>query len=191
MNPEDETFSAFRSFKGKQRMNNDNQDAEATLNRLLKEMPAEPRGDFPSRVLAELYANDRRIARLLGETPVVPASGFAEKTLAALRVAKKESAAGNAVPFRSPRFFAGTRLFRAAALAASLAIVCGVAVRVGGNGSANRLEERLAQTLADDPELYALAQAEDEAPSFDELLEASQILSNIDPNVLEIFAYND
>lgn len=194
MNRRDETFSGLRSFKKRQSMKNERQDAEATLNRLLAEMPAEPSGDFPSRVLAELSAGDRRLARLFRETPVVPAPDFAEKTLAAIRASKEESAdaAGrNAVPFRRPRFFAGTRLFRAAALAASLAIVCGVAFRFGGNASGDRLEERLARTLADDPELYALAQAEDETPSFDELLEASRILSNIDPNVLEIFAYND
>ena len=193
MNRRDETFSGLRSFKKRQSMKNERQDAEATLNRLLAEMPAEPSGDFPSRVLAELSAGDRRLARLFRETPVVPAPDFAEKTLAAIRAAKEESADAddNAVPFRRPRFFAGTRLFRAAALAASLAIVCGVAFRFGRSASGDRLEERLARTLADDPELYALAQAEDETPSFDELLEASRILSNIDPNVLEIFAYND
>ena len=193
MNRRDETFSGLRSFKKRQSMKNERQDAEATLNRLLAEMPAEPSGDFPSRVLAELSAGDRRLARLFRETPVVPAPDFAEKTLAAIRASKEESADAddNAVPFRRPRFFAGTRLFRAAALAASLAIVCGVAFRFGGSASGDRLEERLARTLADDPELYALAQAEDETPSFDELLEASRILANIDPNVLEIFAYND
>ncbi|MGN0834787.1 MAG: hypothetical protein ACI4QA_03035 [Candidatus Spyradosoma sp.] len=172
-------------------MKNERQDAEATLNRLLAETPVEPSGDLPARVLAELAAGDRRIARLFRETSAVPAPDFAEKTLAALRAAKAESA-GNTIPFRGARrFFAGTRFFRAAALAASLALVCGVAFRFGGNASGGALEERLARTLAGDPELYALAQAEDETPSFDELLEASRILSNIDPNVLEIFAYND
>ena len=193
MKRRDETFSAPRSFKQKRDMKNERQDAEATLNRLLAETPVEPNADFASRVLAELSAGDRRIASLLGEKPVVPAPDFAEKTLAAIRAAKRKTAdaADNALPFRRPRVFAGTRLFRAAALAASLAIVCGIAFRFGGNASGDRLEERLARTLADDPELYALAQAEDETPSFDELLEASRILSNIDPNVLEIFAYND
>lgn len=193
MKRRDETFSAPRSFKQKRDMKNERQDAEATLNRLLAETPVEPSADFASRVLAELSAGDRRIASLLGEKPVVPTPDFAEKTLAAIRAAKRKTAdaADNALPFRRPRVFAGTRLFRAAAFAAGLAIVCGVAFRFGGNASGDRLEERLARTLADDPELYALAQAEDETPSFDELLEASRILSNIDPNVLEIFAYND
>lgn len=194
MKRRDETFSAPRSFKQKRDMKNERQDAKATLKRLLAETPVEPSADFASRVLAELSAGDRRIASLLGEKPVVPAPDFAEKTLAAIRAAKRKTAdaADNALPFRRPRVFAGTRLFRAAALAAGLAIVCGVAFRFGGNASAERpLEERLARTLADDPELYALAQAEDEPPSFDELLEASRILSDIDPNVLEIFACND
>lgn len=144
------------------------------LEALLAEMPVEPSADFAERVLA-----DYKIENLLREMPLEAKKDFAEKTLA------------KATPSRKPH----TQLLRLAHLAAAASVAATSAVLLWKTEFIGKTEitlaSRIEQTVQNDPELSALAQAEDDSLFFDELLNTSEILSNIDPTVLEIFAYND
>lgn len=144
------------------------------LENLLAEMPAEPSASFTDRVLAD-YA----IETMLREMPVVPDENFVETTLDKSQAPRRR--------------FPGI-VFLSRAVAAGIAVAA-TAVFLFKNETAIRAElalaSRVEQAVKSDPELSLLAQTDDESPSFDDLLFASEILSTIDPSVLEIFAYND
>lgn len=144
-----------------------------TVEALLSEMPVEPSKDFADRVLA-----DFPIDTLLREMPIEPSKDFAAKTLAAARTPRTT----NVIRFLS-RF----------AVAASVAVVAASALWLKQTGvrPEKALAFRIEQAVQSDPELSMLACADDDSLLLDELLAASEILSTIDPSVLEIFAYND
>ena len=145
-----------------------------TVEALLSEMPVEPSEDFSDRVLA-----DFPIDTLLREMPIEPSKDFAAKTLAAARTPRTT----NVIRFLS-RF----------AVAASVAVVAASALWLKhetGIRPEKALAFRIEQAVQSDPELSLLASADDDSLLLDELLAASEILSTIDPSVLEIFAYND
>ncbi len=145
-----------------------------TVEALLSEMPVEPSKDFADRVLA-----DFPIDALLREMPLEPSKDFAAKTLAAARTNRTT----NVIRFLS-RF----------AVAASVAVVAASALWLkpaSGVHSEKALAFRIEQAVRSDPELSMLAGTDDDSLLLDELLAASEILSTIDPSVLEIFAYND
>lgn len=145
------------------------------LDALLTDMPIAPSRDFADHVLAA-----HQLESLFREMPIEASPDFAERTVAAADVSRRKS------EITFPQ--------RLAAVAASFAVAT-VAVFIAKNeiteNHALSLSSRIEQTLLNDPELSELAASEDNSPSFDEWLAASEILSAIDPNVLEIFACND
>ena len=119
------------------------------------------------------------VEALLSEMPVEPSKDFAAKTLAAARTSRTT----NVIRFLS-RF----------AVAASVAVVAASALWLKHETGARpekALAFRIEQAVQSDPELSMLARTDDDSLLLDELLAASEILSTIDPSVLEIFAYND
>jgi len=144
------------------------------LEALLAEMPVEPDKDFADRVLA-----DCKIEKLLREMPLEPEKKFSEKTLQAAKPSRKPL--GNLMPW--------LRLTVAAGIAAVSVVF--LWKTTPADNAEIALISRIEQTVQNDPELSLLAQSEDDSLFFDELLNTSEILSNIDPAVLEIFAYND
>lgn len=140
------------------------------LDALLGEMPIEPGNDFAERVLA-----DCEIRKMLREMPIEPSKDFAKKT-----IASAYPKSGNCMRFNYLSRFAAAAI-----------IAIGIFTVVMKSGTEASLASRIELALQNDPELSFLAQADDESPSFDELIAASEILANIDPSILEIFAYND
>lgn len=144
------------------------------LDALLAEMPVEPSKGFAERVLA-----DCKIEKLLQEMPLEPQKEFAEETLTAARRSRRTRA----------NFFHWIHFAAAAGVAAVSAVFLWEA-KPAYNAETAWIS-RIEQTVQNDPELSLLAQTEDDSFLFDELLSTSEILSSIDPSVLEIFAYND
>lgn len=154
-----------------------------SLDALLAEMPLEPRDDFADRVIECMADNSTKIERALRAMPIVPDPAFEEKAVAAM------TQKSNSLAFPVRNF-----VHRFSTIAAGLAVFAGAwflaAPQYRAHANA-RLAEHITQTVQSDPELYALAQDDDDELSFDELLVASQILAAIDPANLEILAYND
>lgn len=141
---------------------------------LLAEMPIEPSRSFADRVLA-----DCEIEAMLREMPVDAGKDFAQKTVERAQIRHA----------RPLRFRVWDRV-----AATGIAVAAVVAFLAGMNLARNAdtvLASRVELAVNSDPELSQLAQEEPDSLSFDELLAASEILSTIDPAVLEIFAYND
>lgn len=141
------------------------------LDTLLASMPVEPSESFADRVIAD-YAIDRQ----LREMPLEPSEDFVEKTLAAVQSSRKPHT-----------LFVFMRRFAAAACIAAVLFL----TINSKTGTETSLASRVEAAVQGDPELRMLAQTDEDSISFDELLAASEILSTIDPSVLEILAYND
>ena len=170
-------------------MKNNGAQLEKTIDAMLAKMPVEPRADFADRVLAAEKKSDAKISAMLREMPIEPSENFAENVIKKYPFPDAPTARRHFFPLHF------TEVAIVGTFAAMLAIAAVPALFFQhGNAAAKSavLATKVAAALANDPELYALAQAEDaDAISLDELISASEILTAVDPATIEILASNE
>lgn len=142
--------------------------SEKAVDALLATMPVPAREDFADAVFEAIRKEDAQIEALFKIVPV----------------ARQEAV--------FPRRRAVAIFF---AVAAAAVILCVPAILRFGNvpeKKSAQLARQVAEAVANDPELYALAldEAED-AVSLPEAVAFSKILTQINPSTLEVFAYNE
>ncbi len=177
---------------------------DSFIEKLLAEMPIDASKNFTENVLAEIK-KEQKLDEFLAEMPVEPSENFVEKTLQKIAVPENEISFFRTKIFSFPRHLTFPKLFVGAAAAAALVfaispiflknpekISSGTTFALEANFAeeTQNLAEKAAESVLSDPELYALC-CEDEALSFEDFLETSEIFAAIDLSNLEILAYNN